>query len=548
MEVPIFKARFWIDATLVPVLLFLTGCSTSNWSLATTPRPLPPERLMSIARKLENQGHLNQAKDIYQQVLASDPAFPKAQESLDTLIANESNPQFFKNRKNSGFPLNQPDQLLSQSKPSTEVEARPIVLLEEPAPSKTILTASANPDSSLPSFKTESDFDPFTKLTEKPVPLHSAEATEISKPAEISNPFDVAAQSAGDSTDSMMPDEISPSPISDPVISSSQDTEDVDESALDVSLPSPISDAADAATQDIEGDEKSVEEGRVPALSAIADPVASALEDDIRFEEPGRPETVEKSQDAREVEDRGRSQESSRVIELPKPSDSDSNETIEKDLEDIRESIQVEKTINRRVRIADPELEQFFGPFRKSLVQTLRANRERYQSKMAIIAADQDAEVEVRARAIFLLGAIGPAAIEVVPVLRRELHYDVDEFLRVDLAEAILKIQPADEDATQFLVDSLKDSNEDVKWMAAFALRNVANPRRAVVIDALIESLKTLEPLDNDDLKFRRVVFLTLAEFGSASAKVVPELKVALKSRDPATREVAKVSLSSISR
>ena len=113
------------------------------------------------------------------------------------------------------------------------------------------------------------------------------------------------------------------------------------------------------------------------------------------------------------------------------------------------------------------------------------------------------------------------------------------------LLNPILAFNPALEvecgaDAINVLVECLREPDQNLRWVAAFALRNAVSPRTTFIIDSLKEVLAT------DDLKLKRMDFLTLAEFGPAAAKVVPELKAALESPDPTTREVARASLACI--
>jgi hypothetical protein len=205
----------------------------------------------------------------------------------------------------------------------------------------------------------------------------------------------------------------------------------------------------------------------------------------------------------------------------------------------VNETVQFEQPVTRPEGV-DASIERYFGTFHTGIVKDACAHREQIQDKLVELIVDQDADSEFRARAVFLLGAMGPAAKAAVPALRREMHYDTDEYFRVDLAEAILKIQAEDEDAIRVLVECLSESEDEVRWIAAHALRTAVSARTTFIIDPLMDSLKT------DDLKLRRMIFLTLAEFGEAAAKAVPELEAALDSPDPATREIAKASLACI--
>src|SRR5258708_3684197 len=90
------KATYWISVVSIPILLVSAGCSVGPKQFSTARRALPPERLMAMARTFERQGHYSQAKTAYLQILASQPDYPDARQCLDTLIANEGNPERLK--------------------------------------------------------------------------------------------------------------------------------------------------------------------------------------------------------------------------------------------------------------------------------------------------------------------------------------------------------------------------------------------------------------------------------------------------------------------
>ncbi len=388
------KVRGWIGIVSAPILLASVGCSIGPRSMTANHRGIPPERMMSMARTFERQGHLSQAKSIYLQVIAAQPNYPNAKANLDTLIAAEM--------RRTGNPARIATPMQSAA-PQSMLAAVP----RQPAPVQSTSIRS---------------------ITTKP-----AFSTEVARVSQTSAPQTLTANEP-------------------------QAT-------------------ADLVTADISGvDSKSIGS---PESTIVAD--LDSGESSEFFSQSGRGEVA-----------------------------------------------------------ATDSLEQFLGPFHIEMVRYLRANREQYQSQLVALASSQSASNEIRTRAVFLLGAIGQEAAATVPVLRQEMRGNADGFLKVDLAEAILKIRPEDEEAIRVLIGCLKNDDRDLKHTAAFALRNAVSPRTAFVIDALSESLKT------EDLKLRRMLFLTLAEFGPAAGKVIPELEAALESDDAATREVAKASLDCI--
>ena len=393
-EALMLNVRGWIGVVSAPVLLSSVGCSIGPRSMTASHHGIPPERMMSMARTFERQGHFSQAKSIYQQVIASQPNYPNARTNLDTLIAAEmgrnGNPALI------GNPL------------------------QSAAPQPMLAVA---PRQSVPAMPTA-----IRSMTSK-----SAASTEVAQVAQSSAPQMLTA----------------------------------DEPQAN----------ADLVTADTTHDD----------LISIGSPESQIVAD----------------------------RDSGEMSEYFSPADQD----------------EVAATVG---------LEQFLGPFHIEMVRYLKANREQFQSRLVVLASSRSASSETRTRAVFLLGTIGREAAETVPVLRQEMRGDSDGFLKVDLAEAILKILPEDEEAIRVLIGCLKDADRNLKLTAAFALRNAVSPRTAFVIDALCESLTT------EDLKLRRMLFLILAEFGPAAEKVIPELEAALESDDAATREVAKASLECI--
>lgn len=199
------------------------------------------------------------------------------------------------------------------------------------------------------------------------------------------------------------------------------------------------------------------------------------------------------------------------------------------------------QTIDCR-QIEDVALRPYFESFHVGLVKQLRAERESHQWRLVGLVADHKIDSLIRSRATFLLGEIGPEAIATLPLLQHELCNESDRYMQADLAEAVIKICPSDECAICALLGCLKESDSKLQMIAAFALHNVDSEKRLDVID----SLKVL--LRSNDSRLQRQTLLTLAEFGPASASAIPEIEAVLVNADPATREVARMSLSCIVR
>lgn len=532
------KATYWISVASVPILLVSAGCSLGPRPFSTARRGLPPERLMAMARTFERQGHYAQAKNAYLQVLASQPDYPDARQSLDTLIANEGNPDRLKRAGQSDQ-----RQMIAKAKAAAERESRELALREEEKSSKLAMSDSAarvkksryeatnvSPDSTTATriglntnstAQSRETDDRLSDLETESPSLAAIEPTE-SRSSKVASAFGQVSDGAGNSQ--------STDPRSKSLTASN--------STLIVS-----SNDSSAATRSVKADNANIHPADIESLDLL---------DSTPANESRIQRSVTRSADSFPVEnsDERNGRNISSSVDVTDESDfrsipvisstpvaADSSQAIAGETD---AAIQFEKPFVRDQRNLDSSLEPFFGPFHTGMVQDIRANRSQFQSKLTDLVADQNADCEVRSRAVFLLGSIGPAAAEALPTLRREMHYDVDEYLRVDLCEAILKIQPEDVDAITLLVDCLKETDEDLRWIAAFALRNAVSPNTTFVIESLLESLNT------QDLKLRRMIFLTLAEFGPAAQKAIPVLEAALESPDPATREVAKASLACI--
>jgi hypothetical protein len=217
----------------------------------------------------------------------------------------------------------------------------------------------------------------------------------------------------------------------------------------------------------------------------------------------------------------------------------------------VRSSVGVHRSENKSQSLAgsipqsglarSEELRPFFGMPHKQLMAELQERRETLVPHLVQVVADESFDLKDRSLAAFLLGELGPEAVEILPSLREAMRTCQSAVLRIDIAQAVLLIQPADTEAIHTLLESLRAPDDNIKWYAAFALRTSASAQTKFVVDALIETL------DSDNDRLRRMVILTLGEFGPAAAKAVPELEAALTSPDPKTRVVAEAALATIS-
>ena len=110
--------RNWFGAISAPMLLVTVGCSISHHPYSATQRGMTSDRMMSMAQTYDHQGNYLQAKIAYLEVLAVQPTYPNAQQSLNTLIAKEiqlNQAEIQMNQTEIGRPANLSIPLMAQS-------------------------------------------------------------------------------------------------------------------------------------------------------------------------------------------------------------------------------------------------------------------------------------------------------------------------------------------------------------------------------------------------------------------------------------------------
>lgn len=130
---------------------------------------------------------------------------------------------------------------------------------------------------------------------------------------------------------------------------------------------------------------------------------------------------------------------------------------------------------------------------------------------------------EIRKLAAYFLGNMGQDAQSALPSLRRSLA-EGDVPVRLYAAEAITKIDTADQSAVEVLIDALHDGNPRVRRLAACALENVSPKHLRRVVPELRVALS-----DTDE-RVRKLAAMTLDSFGPA-AKNIPGSLVAKHGR-----------------
>ena len=527
------KVKDWVGYVSAPILLASVGCAVNQRPFAETHRSIPPERMMAMGQAFERQGHYDQAKFAYQQVLAVQPSFPNAQQNLDTLIAKEARLR----QQQGDTPNTRPYQMAGDSQQANGNPKRsgPVVLQQTPP-------ESVNPANFVP----ESPSAP----TAAQIPqVNSAPQSNPVQPEAPSQPAPQGIRITPAATPDQIPTTGNPSSQSVKITPYSPPAAPLLESLLSVPVSgelTPSFASAEAENSITLRKPPSPETTFVTKLEAktVATPitVSPAVLTPSSMASKLSPEVTVASNEERSVTDEfSEVAESGRVLLTTASLDLDEVD----DTAGFDESSSTELNSDYKpeidlAQIAIIELKPYFGELHVGMVEKLKQQREQLEYPLAALAVDAKMPTAIRSRAIFLLGSMGSDAIAVVPVLRRAMHRDGDGYMRVELSEAILKIQPSDEDAVKVLVDCLKETDQDLRWVASLAIRNTSPQQTGFVVDHLKALLQT------DDERLKRMIFLTLAEFGTASASAIPELEAALECSDQRTREVAMAALTCV--
>jgi HEAT repeat protein/lysophospholipase L1-like esterase len=177
-----------------------------------------------------------------------------------------------------------------------------------------------------------------------------------------------------------------------------------------------------------------------------------------------------------------------------------------------------------------------------------------------LIGAASDPRPDVRWRAVWALGQIGPRASMAVPALRTALE---DDALRWRAAEALGEIGPAALTAEPSLLALLHDSSSSVRWRAATALGSIgardAAPELAAAASDAAENVRLaavtslvelraqaevaepalLQALRDPDRRIRQQAVRGIGRFEALSPRARSGLEAASRDADPAVREKA---------
>jgi HEAT repeat protein len=159
-------------------------------------------------------------------------------------------------------------------------------------------------------------------------------------------------------------------------------------------------------------------------------------------------------------------------------------------------------------------------------------------SSPELIGLLKDADPDNRSLAAYSLGYSSDSSPNSLDALRLALATEAVDFVRIRLAEAIVRLVPTDP-AVTLLVGYLSDSDSELRWLAASVL-TVASHDSPGVIDGLTAAVQDHDP------KVAAMAALALANYGQAAAAAIPALRDACRSGSSELREAAAAALACI--
>lgn len=148
-----------------------------------------------------------------------------------------------------------------------------------------------------------------------------------------------------------------------------------------------------------------------------------------------------------------------------------------------------------------------------------------------------DEDVQIVRLSAYLLGRYGPEAMDAATTLNATLKTKNDLLTQLYVSEALIQIIPADHDAVEVLTGAIKHQEADIRWFAAMALANVADPFTREAVVALISGLR------DDDQGVQQAACLSLAAIGRSARLATPELIKVARSDSEDVRFAAETAL-----
>jgi len=143
--------------------------------------------------------------------------------------------------------------------------------------------------------------------------------------------------------------------------------------------------------------------------------------------------------------------------------------------------------------------------------------------------------------AAYLLGQIGPEAMDAVPALER-VRNSKSNLTSLYAAEALTHITPADSASVGKLTEALAAANSEVRWFAAVSLGTVAGECEEQAVAGLRQALQ------DQATDVRVAACLSLGGLGSRAQIAIPDLEKAARSDTPDVRSAAETALACLGR
>ena len=162
------------------------------------------------------------------------------------------------------------------------------------------------------------------------------------------------------------------------------------------------------------------------------------------------------------------------------------------------------------------------------------------QKAVATLASVLESQNEnARQFAAMYLGDMKEQKQQVIPLLETHL-LSAQGMTALHLSEALLKLDPTNVDAVSRLTMLLRDSNVEVRWLAAHALGAVQGELQPYAVEALRGGLRDV------DSQVRATSALALGGLGNASRVAVAELNFMLEHGEPNVKDAARIALDCI--
>lgn len=159
-----------------------------------------------------------------------------------------------------------------------------------------------------------------------------------------------------------------------------------------------------------------------------------------------------------------------------------------------------------------------------------------WSSVRTLIGHLQGGDERVTRLAAYLLGQMGPEAMDAVPALE-ELQNAQRGITSLHAAEALTHIAPDDHQSFQKLSAALTEKDREIRWFAAVSLGAVTEDCEPEAAQALLTALH------DQEAEVRAAACLSLGGLGKHAAIAVSELEHAVQTDTPEVRQAAETAL-----